>query len=177
MYINIRECTHNYSTDGMLLVPVSRVMLLKVSLREKKCMRKDKILLFFSISNRVRQGGTLSPKLFSLYMDDLSKLLVNSGFSCFIVTFTSSLNNNGTLRQMEMTSARSNNLIGLFHSCNRDIQIELVGRFCDSFRSSIMLENCPKKSSFSKIRVHTTIYIENNKCLTSQKCQPNVCEQ
>ena len=26
MYINIRECTHNYSTDGMLLVPVSRVM-------------------------------------------------------------------------------------------------------------------------------------------------------
>ena len=76
------------------------------------------------------------------------------------VTFTSSLNNNhGILRQMKMTSARSNNLIGLFHSGNRDVPIELVGRFCDSFRCSIMWENCPKKFSFSKIRVHTTIYI------------------
>ena len=41
-------------------------------------------VLFFTISNGVRQGGILSPKLFSVYMDDLSKLLINSGIGCFI---------------------------------------------------------------------------------------------
>ena len=39
---------------------------------------------FFSISNGVRQSGILSPKLFYVYMDDLSTLLINFGFGCFI---------------------------------------------------------------------------------------------
>ena len=39
---------------------------------------------FFSISNGVRQSGILSPKLFSVYMDDLSILLISSGVSCFL---------------------------------------------------------------------------------------------
>ena len=34
--------------------------------------------------NGVRQGGILSLKLFSVYMDGLSKLLINSGIVCFI---------------------------------------------------------------------------------------------
>ena len=38
----------------------------------------------FTISNGVRQGGILSPKLFSINMDDLSKLLIISGIGCFI---------------------------------------------------------------------------------------------
>ena len=41
-------------------------------------------VLFFTISNGVRQCGILSPKLFSVYMDDLSRLLINSGIGCFI---------------------------------------------------------------------------------------------
>ena len=41
-------------------------------------------VLFFTILNGVRQGGILSLKLFSVYMDDLSKLLINSGIGCFI---------------------------------------------------------------------------------------------
>ena len=40
--------------------------------------------LFFTISNGVRQGGILSPKLFSVYMDDLSNLLTSSGIGCFL---------------------------------------------------------------------------------------------
>ena len=40
--------------------------------------------LFFTISNGVRQGGILSPKLFSVYMDDLSNLLISSGIGCFL---------------------------------------------------------------------------------------------
>ena len=39
---------------------------------------------FFTISNGVRQGGILSPKLFSVYMDDLSKMLIKSGIGCHI---------------------------------------------------------------------------------------------
>ena len=41
-------------------------------------------VLFFTISNSVRQGGILFLKLFSVYTDDLSKLLINSGIGCFI---------------------------------------------------------------------------------------------
>ena len=34
---------------------------------------------FFTISNGGRQSGIVSPKLFSVYMDDLSIMLVKSG--------------------------------------------------------------------------------------------------
>ena len=39
---------------------------------------------FFTISNGVRQGGILSPKLFSVYMDDLSNMAIGSGVGCYI---------------------------------------------------------------------------------------------
>ena len=39
---------------------------------------------FFTISNGVRQGGILSPKLFSVYIDDLSNMLIRSGVGCYI---------------------------------------------------------------------------------------------
>ena len=38
----------------------------------------------FTISNGVRQGGTLSPVLFSIYIHDLSVLLSQSGIGCHI---------------------------------------------------------------------------------------------
>ena len=39
---------------------------------------------FFNISNSVRQGGILSSKLFTVYMDDLSNILISSGVGCFL---------------------------------------------------------------------------------------------
>ena len=39
---------------------------------------------FFNISNGVRQGRILSPTLFSIYMDDLSNLLISSDVGCFL---------------------------------------------------------------------------------------------
>ena len=40
--------------------------------------------LFFTITNSVQQGGILLPKLFSIYMDDLSKMLSDSGMGCYV---------------------------------------------------------------------------------------------
>ena len=39
---------------------------------------------FFLGSNGLRQDGILSPMLFNVYLDDLSKSLSNSGIGCFI---------------------------------------------------------------------------------------------
>ena len=39
---------------------------------------------YFYVSNGVRQGGILSPKLYSVYVDDLSDYLVKSQIGCHI---------------------------------------------------------------------------------------------
>ena len=39
---------------------------------------------YFNITNVVRQGGILSPSLFTIYMDDLSSLLNTSRIGCHI---------------------------------------------------------------------------------------------
>ena len=39
---------------------------------------------FFTISNGVKQGGILSPRLFATYADDLSKQLIDARSGCFI---------------------------------------------------------------------------------------------
>ena len=41
----------------------------------------------FSVSNRVRQGGILSPYLFVVYLDDLSVLLNKALPGCYVVIF------------------------------------------------------------------------------------------
>ena len=39
---------------------------------------------YFMVSNGVRQGGILSPRLFAVYVDDLSKQLIDARSGCFI---------------------------------------------------------------------------------------------
>ena len=52
---------------------------------QKLCIQRGKTRSsFFTISNGVPQGGILFPKLFSVYMDDLSNLLISSGIGCFL---------------------------------------------------------------------------------------------
>ena len=40
-------------------------------------------LLFFTRTNGVRQGSIQSPKLFSIYVDELSKMLNDRGIGCY----------------------------------------------------------------------------------------------
>ena len=39
---------------------------------------------YFYVSNGVRQGGMLSPKMYSVYVDDLTNYIVNSQIGCYI---------------------------------------------------------------------------------------------
>ena len=67
-------------------MPVILVRILYIWYRcQKLCIQwgETKSSLF-TILNGVRQGGILSPKLFSVYMDDLSNMLIRSGVDCYI---------------------------------------------------------------------------------------------
>ena len=45
---------------------------------------EDKTSASFSISNNVKQGGVISPLIFSLYIDELFSLLKQSGLGCHV---------------------------------------------------------------------------------------------
>ena len=50
---------------------------------QQLCVRWGSIFSgFFSVTNGVRQGGILSPRLFNLYIDNLSKKLMNTKSGC-----------------------------------------------------------------------------------------------
>ena len=49
------------------------------------CIKWGKISsAYFNVSNGVRQGGVLSPKLFAIYVDNLSQDLAMCKFGCYI---------------------------------------------------------------------------------------------
>ena len=53
--------------------------------KQSMCVKWGKtISKYFPVSNGVRQGGILSPKLFSMYVDDLSNKLIDSKIGCHI---------------------------------------------------------------------------------------------
>ena len=70
---------------------------------------------------------------------------------------------------MRMLCARSKNLIRLFHSCNRDVLIELGRSVCCIFTAVVCGQIVKEIYNVFKIRVEYLIYCKNNiKCLTSQ---------
>ena len=49
------------------------------------CIKRGKISsTYFNVSNSVRQGGVLSPKMFAIYVDDLSLDLAMCKSGCYI---------------------------------------------------------------------------------------------
>lgn len=60
-------------------------LLLDMYLRQKvKAKWKNEVSAAFSVANGVRQGGVLSPLLFSVYMDELVKRLREKGIGCYV---------------------------------------------------------------------------------------------
>ncbi len=45
---------------------------------------RDDTLEYFNVSNRIRQGGIISPLVYSVYTDILLRNLKDSGIGCFI---------------------------------------------------------------------------------------------
>ena len=53
-------------------------------LKQQICVRWGEVTSgYFAVSNGVRQGGILSPHLYNLYVNDLSKLLNNACVGCY----------------------------------------------------------------------------------------------
>ena len=93
-----------------------------------------------------------TPKPFRL---SLPQVTINSAHIAYIdsikyigFTFASShKDDNDILRQMRMLYAHSSRLVRLFHSCNRDVLLELGRSFCGPFYCSYLWTHY-KKSSF-----------------------------
>ena len=102
---------------------------------------------FFTISNSVRQGGILSPKLFSVYMDDLSKLLINSGIGCFIdnVCFNHVFYADD-LCLMAPCALALQELLNICHSYSISVDVNLnsLKSFCIGFTPKLFKLSLPK---------------------------------
>ena len=81
--------TNHFSLFGKLLkrgVPVYIVRILAYWYRSQNFVAKwgDCVSAAFTVTNGVRQGGILSPYLFSVFMDELSEILNTSIYGCII---------------------------------------------------------------------------------------------
>jgi len=78
----ISHCLKNLPDDGFLFF----VRLLCIWHNSQEfCLKWSTFTsVYFKISNGVRQGGILSPRLFSLYTDDLGTLLADTQVGCYI---------------------------------------------------------------------------------------------
>ena len=94
----------------------------------------------FSVSNGVRQGGILSPYLFCVYMDDLSKKLNNVNAGCFMGT---ALINNLMYADDLVILAPSHVGLSMLLSVCSDYGLEHDIKF-NSAKSNIMIFCCKK---------------------------------
>ena len=78
---------------------------------------------FFCISNGVRQGGILSPKLFLVYIDDLSDKLVKCKVGCYI---DNNNNNNNICLKSNIHSIIRYKFSGLYNGIKHGIHIKTV---------------------------------------------------
>ena len=94
----------------------------------------------FSVSNGVRQGGILSPYLFCVYMDDLSKKLNNVNAGCFMGTAL--INNLMYADDLVILAPSHVGLSMLLYVCS-DYGLEHDIKF-NSAKSNIMIFCCKK---------------------------------
>ena len=96
----------------------------------------------FSVSNGVRQGGILSPYMFCVYMDDLSKKLNNVNAGCFMGRPTALMNNIMYADDLVILAPSHVGLCMLLSVCS-DYGLEHYIKF-NSAKSNIMIFCCKK---------------------------------
>ena len=100
---------------------------------------------FFTISNGVRQDGILSLKLFSIYMDDLSNLLISSSIGCFLdkVCF------NHVFYSDDLSYSAMRNCTSRFTYCHSysmtvDVNFNALKSFCIAFTPKLLKLRFPE---------------------------------
>ena len=109
----------------------------------------------FSVTNGVRQGGILSPYLFCVYMDDLSKQLNNVNAGCIIdATLINHLMYADDLVLLAPSSMGLSMLLSACSDYGKEHDIK-----CNSTKSNVMIFCCQK---FKDIHMPKCICILGN---------------
>ena len=67
------------------MCPIYLRLLMKIHEEQQMCVRwNNSVSDYFTISNGVKQGGVLSPVLFSIYLDQLIVQLRHLGMGCYM---------------------------------------------------------------------------------------------
>ena len=89
IYICNRYCVNHWKLFRKLITRKVPLMIVRMLIfwysKQEMCIRWGQATSdYFTISNGVRQGGILSPRLFAVYVDDLSKQFIDARSGCFI---------------------------------------------------------------------------------------------
>ena len=105
----------------------------------------------FPISNGVKQGGVISPLLFSLYVDELFLLLKKSGLGCYVGSTYA-----GTDDIALIAPANQTNIALIAPSLS---SLKQIMKICENFAKShniVLIRQ--KRSCYVIIRIHKLLF-------------------
>ena len=99
----------------------------------------------FRITNGVRQGGILSPRLFAVYFDELSKALIKLGIGCNVGVYINHLFYADDLCILAPTDMALQQLVNVCYDygSNHDIVFNAKKSFCIVFKPKRFKLTCP----------------------------------
>ena len=134
--------------DRKTSIVIVRILLFWYS-KQTVCIKWGRSIsgFFFCISNGVRQGGILSPKLFSVYIDDLSDKLVKCKVGCYIDTLCMNhVMYADDICLMAPSPAALQELIDICYdfSVQNDLSFNSSKLYCMVFKPKLYKLSCPR---------------------------------